>query len=63
MYTNILMHFSIILQKAYSDRINGVHFLNMPSFGNTLVTLMNSILSPKLANRVSSICLFKILIH
>lgn len=42
-------------QKAYSDRIKGLHFCNLPSSANAVVTLISSILSEKLANRVSKI--------
>lgn len=41
-----------IVRKAYSDRIKGLHFVNLPMFATTLLTIANSILSDKLKGRV-----------
>ncbi|GLV36745.1 uncharacterized protein CBL_02420 [Carabus blaptoides fortunei] len=41
-----------ILQKAYSDRIKGFHFLNLPSIGNRIITIFNAVMPPKLAKRI-----------
>nr|CAD7202826.1 unnamed protein product [Timema douglasi] len=37
--------------KGYSARMKSLHFINAPSFADTVVTLLKSIFSAKLANR------------
>ncbi|GLV38122.1 uncharacterized protein CBL_10089 [Carabus blaptoides fortunei] len=43
-----------VFLKAYSERIKGVHFINMQSYVNSLVTLIQSLLKDKLAARVQA---------
>nr|CAD7433660.1 unnamed protein product [Timema monikensis] len=38
--------------KGYSARMKSLHFINAPSFADTVVTLLKSIFSAKLANRI-----------
>jgi hypothetical protein len=42
------------LQKSFNGRLKGLHVINAPPFVDTAVTLLKSILKPKLAARVST---------
>ncbi|XP_043274949.1 alpha-tocopherol transfer protein-like isoform X2 [Venturia canescens] len=42
----------VLVTKAYGSRIKGIHFINSPSFVDRLVTLLKSVMKPKLASRV-----------
>ena len=42
------------LQKCFNGRLKGLHFLNAPPFVDSAVTLVKSVLKPKLAARVST---------
>lgn len=41
-----------IIQNAYSDRINGVHNIRLPSYAHHVVSLLKSVFSNKLSSRV-----------
>jgi hypothetical protein len=43
-------------QKAYSARIKAIHYVNVPPYADMIITLMRSVMKPKIAARVSYCC-------
>ncbi|GLV36760.1 uncharacterized protein CBL_02405 [Carabus blaptoides fortunei] len=48
----VLNKIRAVIQKAYSDRVAAVHFINLPSYAETMVTLTKSLMKAKMADRV-----------
>lgn len=41
-----------ILETAYTDRVRGIHFMNVPPVAMTIIKIMKSVLKEKIANRI-----------
>jgi len=45
-----------VFQKAYSARIKAIHYVNVPPSADMIISLMRSVMKPKIAARVSYCC-------
>lgn len=43
------------LQKAYAARVKGIHYINAPPLVDRLMSIVKTVLPPKIADRVSKI--------
>ena len=43
-------------QKGYSARIKAIHYVNVPPYADMVISLMRSVMKPKIAGRVSYCC-------
>ncbi|GLV36713.1 uncharacterized protein CBL_02452 [Carabus blaptoides fortunei] len=44
--------FYAVLESAYTDRVRGIHFMNVPPVAMTIIKLLKSVLKEKIASRI-----------
>jgi hypothetical protein len=45
-----------VFQKAYNARIKAIHYVNVPSSAEMIISFMRTVMKPKIAARVSYCC-------